>query len=195
MSLTQFPSLILEIILARLAPLFLAVPGVDANAARQAANEMLAAHQPKTEHELRLAAEIIGFGLHALQALAQAAGPDMTMIQQGHLRASAATLSRQSHGAQRKLDQLQKARRAMPRHEPQVPEAETAPPRQTVAIEQSGPPQPRVPKPEGQSWSKAFRQRQTAKRIAENLKKKQATSAVLQTMPAPAPVQPGAMAP
>ena len=61
---------ILETVLARLALLFLAGAAGDATAARLAARQMLAAYAPETPDELSLAAEIISFHLHALEALA-----------------------------------------------------------------------------------------------------------------------------
>ena len=52
------------------------------------------------------------FGLHALEALGYAAAPDLSLNKVLRLRGSAVSLSRESHKAQRKLDQIQRARRA-----------------------------------------------------------------------------------
>jgi hypothetical protein len=61
-----FSAAILETVLIRLAALFLAGAGGDSTAARQAALQTLGAYHPETEDELRLAANVIGFGPHAL---------------------------------------------------------------------------------------------------------------------------------
>jgi hypothetical protein len=106
------PAALLNTILGRLALLFLSGAGGDLDAARDAATKMLAAYHPETEDELRLAAEIISFSLHALEALGQAADPDMSLNKILRLRSGAVSLSRESHKSQRKLDQLQKDRRA-----------------------------------------------------------------------------------
>jgi hypothetical protein len=99
-----------ETVLGQLALLFLSAG--DTEAARHAATRMLAAYNAETEEELSLAAEIISFRLHALEALAYAAGPDLSLNKVLRLRGGAVSLSRESHKAQRKLDQLQRARRA-----------------------------------------------------------------------------------
>jgi hypothetical protein len=106
------PTAILDTILGRLALLFLTGADGDRAAARDAARKMLAAYHPETENELRLAAEIVSFSFHALEALSQAATPDMPLTRILRLRGSAVSLSRESHKSQRKLDQLQKDRRA-----------------------------------------------------------------------------------
>ena len=80
---------ILDTILSRLALLFLSATAGDLVAAPHAAAQMLAAYHPGNEDELRLAAEIVSFSLHALQALAQACEPDMPMTRILRLRGSA----------------------------------------------------------------------------------------------------------
>jgi hypothetical protein len=103
---------ILDTILGRLALLFLSGADGDLPTARHAASRMLAAYHAETPDELRLAAEVISFGLHALEALGQAAAEDLALNRIIRLRGSAVSLSRESHKAQRKLDQLQRDRRA-----------------------------------------------------------------------------------
>jgi hypothetical protein len=105
-----FSAAILETVLIRLAALFLTGAGGDITAARQAALQMLGAYRPETEDELLLAANIIGFGLHALEALGQASTPDLSLTRVLRLRGSAVSLSREAAKAQRRLDQPQKAR-------------------------------------------------------------------------------------
>jgi hypothetical protein len=173
------PAAIRDMVLTRLAPLFQLGADDDLTAARQLAEEMVAAYGPESPDELHIAAEIVSFSAHALEALAQAAGPGLSLNQKLRLRGSAVSLSRESHKAQRKLDQLRKARRAGARplpaeipaaSEPVVAHAGTAPP--------SPRPSPQTPpatsKPNALTWTQAYRQRQTAKRIAERLKKNQA---------------------
>jgi hypothetical protein len=182
----QRPGAILETILAHLAMLFLAGAGGDPIAAKQAAASLLSDYGPETEDELCLAAQIVGFSFHALEALAQAATPDMPLNRVLRLRGGAVSLSRESEKAQRRLNERQAARA----EDKDVP-AETPPPppivekaldliedTRTVAA---------VAKATGVTWTKAYQQRQRATRIAENLKKNQARHAALQ-----AGVKPGA---
>jgi hypothetical protein len=177
------PTAMLDLILGRLALHFLTATTGDPAAARDAATQMLAAYAPETPTELRLAAEIISFSFHALEALSQSMHPDMSLTKILRLRGSAVSLSRESHKSQRKLDQLQRDRRAGLPTEQQ--------PRQTQE-----PPRPRIDKAialieatretlatsagHPKTWTQAYRQRQTAKRIAENLKKNQVAHALNQ---------------
>ncbi|WP_428491203.1 hypothetical protein [Rhodopila sp.] len=101
---------VLDTILLRLAALF--VTAASPATAREAASQTLAAYNVADEQELGLAADIIGFALHALEALGQAANPDLSLAKILRLRGSAVSLSRESHKARRKLDQLQRSRRA-----------------------------------------------------------------------------------
>ena len=101
---------VLDTILRRLAALF--VTAASPTAARDAASRTLATYNVADEQELGLAADIIAFALHALEALGQAANPDLSLTKILRLRGSAVSLSRESHKARRKLDQLQRARSA-----------------------------------------------------------------------------------
>jgi hypothetical protein len=157
------PGAILDTILARLALLFLIGAKGDEAAARHAAAEMLASYQPQTAAELRLAANAISFSFHALEALSQAAHPDMSLNKILRLRGSAVSLSRESFKADRRLVQVQQDRRAG-HPEPQTPEPATPPrvekaialvetTRQTIATKPAAPiwskphqPQPQNPK-------------------------------------------------
>jgi hypothetical protein len=175
---------ILDTVLGRLALLFLSGAAGDLTVARQATIKMLAAYHPETEDELRLAAEIISFSFHALEGLSQAAAPDMPLAKILRLRGSAVSLSRESHKAQRKLDQLQKDRRAgitpqpteQPTSEPTRPQIDKA----LALIEATRDAMTQATKNGGKTWTQSFNQRQTAKRIAQNLKKNQATHAAAQ---------------
>jgi hypothetical protein len=191
---------ILDTVLAHLAMLFVAGAAGDQTAAREAATAMLAAYDTETEEELRLATEIISFGFHALEALSQAAAADLSLAKILRLRGSAVSLSRESHKAQRKLDHLQRARRVAPQIQAasiqaariQAAEAQAAEPK--VADAAATPTQPQIERAIGliefaqeaieaagrtnaQTWTQSFQKRQTAKRIAENMKKNQARHA------------------
>jgi hypothetical protein len=175
------PAAILDTILARLALLFLSAAAGDMAAARDAAARMLAEHQPQTEDELRLAANIIGFSFHALQALGQAMTPDMPLNRVLRLRGSAVSLSRESHKAQRRLDLVRSARGTQPTTEtaPQAPPPEASPSIQSAIalIEETGK-VAAVAKANGVTWSQAYHQRERANRIAAKLKKNQGAHAV-----------------
>jgi hypothetical protein len=114
---TMLSGAVLDTILARLTVLFLTGSGGDLAAAHHGAAKMLAGYHPETEDELRLAAEIVSFGFHALEALSQAASHDLPLTKILRLRGSAVSLSRQSHRSQHRLDQLQ----TRPPHQPRGP--------------------------------------------------------------------------
>jgi hypothetical protein len=182
--LTAFPTTILDTILGRLAVLFLTGAAGDLVTARHAAAQMLAGYHPQTENELRLAAEIISFSFHALEALSQAATPDMSLTKILRLRGSAVSLSRETHKSERRLDQLQNARRAGPPAQPETdapqPAAEASRPpidKAIALIEATRQAIEATGKTGGKTWTQAYQQRQTAKRITANLKKNQAIHA------------------
>jgi hypothetical protein len=180
---------ILDTVLGRLALLFLTGAGGDLAAARHAASQMLAAYNAESPNELRLAAEIMSFGFHALEALSQAAAPDLPLTKILRLRGSAVSLSREAHKAQRKLDQLQRDRRAGIPAQPVenlARQTETAPARAQIdkalalieaTREAPGGAMTSAAKNGGKTWTQAYQQRLTAKRIADNLKKNQAAHA------------------
>ena len=185
---TKIVQTILDTVIGRLTLLFLTAANGDQTAAREAASQMLAAHNAETPDELGLAAEIVSLQLHTLEALSYAADPDLSLNNILRLRGGAVSLSRESHKARRKLDQLQRARRAGTTVQPA--EAQPAPAPAPV----SAPPQPQIDnalglieaarqaietakKTGGQTWTQSFQKRQMAKRIADNSKKKQAEHA------------------
>jgi hypothetical protein len=169
------PAAILETILTHLATLFLTGAVGDTAAARHAAAQMLAAYNPENEAELRLAASIIGFSFHALEALSQATGPDLSLTRVLRLRGSAVSLSRESAKAERRLAQLQKARQ----HSITAPQAEPKPAANTEDTATVA----AAAKAKGLTWTQAYQQRQRDIRIAASRKKAQARSA-----PRPNPV-------
>ena len=191
---TTLPAAVVETILTRIAPLFLIGAANNPEAARQAAAHMLAAYHPETTEELRLAANIVAFGFQSLEALSQAATPDMSLTRILRSRGSAVTLSRESAKAQRHLDQLQHARRNAPTIEPTATQpAELKP-------ETPGPtPEPRIEKAialiqdtaeiaaaaeaNNQTWDQAHEKRQREARIAASLQRAEARVAALANAP------------
>jgi hypothetical protein len=152
---TMLSGAVLDTILARLAVLFLTGSGGDLAAAHHGAAKMLAGYHPETEDELRLAAEIVSFGFHALEALSQAASHDLPLTKILRLRGSAVSLSRQSHRSQHRLDQLQRDRRtsraaqpaaALPQ-EPPAPQASALPQEPSSRQAPSLPQEPPAPRP------------------------------------------------
>jgi hypothetical protein len=152
---TMLSGAVLDTILAHLAVLFLTGSGGDLAAAHRGAAKMLAGYHPETEDELRLAAEIVSFGFHALEALSQAASHDLPLTKILRLRGSAVSLSRQSHRSQHRLDQLQRDRRtsraaqpaaALPQ-EPPAPQASALPQEPAAPRPSSLPQEPPAPQP------------------------------------------------
>jgi hypothetical protein len=179
----------LETVIGGLALLFLTGACGDVIAARHAARQMLAAYNAETPDELGLAAEIVSLQLHTLKALSDSSDPDLSLNKILRLRGGAVSLSRESHKARRKLDQLQSARRAGTVAQPVVAPAE-------AALPQPAPVQPKIDnalalietareaiqtarKTGGKTWSQSFQKRETAKRIVATLKKKQAEHAAM----------------
>ena len=133
---------VLDTILCRLAALF--ATAANPTAARDAARQTLAAYDVADEQELGLAADIISFALHALAALGQAADPDLSLAKILRLRGSAVSLSRESHKARRKLDQLQRARRAAANRPATEPQSEAVAPRRDTAAAETPTQQPGI---------------------------------------------------
>src|SRR3954469_22274628 len=84
---------ILDKILAFLAPLFLDVAG-DIGAAREAARTLLASYDPRTNRELRHAALALAFSFGALDALSRSIASELTVNQVLRLRGNANALNR-----------------------------------------------------------------------------------------------------
>jgi hypothetical protein len=162
----SLPAVILDTILDHLARLFLTGAQGDEAAARDAAFRMLAAYNPESEDELRLAANIISFSFHALEALGQTTTPDMPITRILRLRGSAVSLSCESHKAERRLDQLRNTRQDDRPGDPD-PVAQTTPQvdkaldliadTRTIAA---------VAQQTKQTWTQAYQQRQRDKRLA-----------------------------
>ena len=192
------PTALMETVLNRLAALFLTGAAGDPNAARLAAAEMLAAYNPRTGVELRLAANIVAFGFQSLEALAQAAAPDMPLTRILRLRGGAVTLSRESAKAERRLAELQQARQdAAATTEPQPterpPEPEPTPEPRTekaIALIQDTAAIAATAEANNQTWTQAQQERQREARIAASLQRAEARVAALANAPAqPTPPQ------
>jgi hypothetical protein len=188
-TLTLSPAIV-ETILGRLTLLFLSGAHGDMAAARHAAAQMLASYDPATANELRLTANIISFSLHALEALSQAATPDMPLNKILRLRGGAVSLGRESDKAERRLQQLQDARRDDIQPPPDESDsAETPRADKAIALVETTRAQIQTPgKSSPPIWSKAYQQQQAARRITENLKKNRAAhiAATAATPPQPA---------
>jgi hypothetical protein len=120
------PTAIIETILLHLASLFLAGANGDADAARRAALHMLTGFAPRNERELCLAAEIISFDLHALEALSKSDEADMPITRVMRLRSGAVSLNREAHRARHELRQMQQS---TPEAPPEAPQASATEPR------------------------------------------------------------------
>jgi hypothetical protein len=172
---TTLPAAILETVLIRLAALFLTGAGGDPTAARHAASQMLAAYHPQTPDELRLAANIIIFSFQALEALSQAATPDMSLSRILRLRGSAVSLSRESAKAERRLGQLQKAVQQPDQTQPPEIQLEPAPRiEKAAALIQDTAAITMAAKAGNLTWTQAHEQRQRDLRIAASLQRAQA---------------------
>jgi hypothetical protein len=117
----------------------------------------------------------VGFSFQALEALSQSATPDMQLTRILRLRGSAVSLSRESHKAQRRLDQLQKARRegipaqpAETQPEPAQPEPRTE---RAIDLIEDTRTIAAAAKAPGVTWTQAYEQSQRDKRIAASLKR------------------------
>jgi predicted membrane metal-binding protein len=179
---------ILDKILANLALLFLTAAGGDLPTARHAASRLLAAYDVATEEELRLAADIVSFGFHALDALGQSMAPDLSLKEILRLRGSAVSLNRQSHRSQRKLDQL---RRDRPQQAQAAPPQETHEQAEVLAPETIRLTEPlNEPAPASRpapSWPLANPQRLAAQQISDNLARNKAAHASRNAMRHTAP--------
>ena len=193
---TIVPAAVLETTLSHLAALFLTGAADDMTAARAAAGQMLDAYHPETEDEFRLAANIVGFSFQALQALGQAAMPDVPVTRVLRLRGGAVSLSRASEKAERRLEQVQKTRRqgvaaqpAETRPAPVQAEPEIA---KTVGLIEDTSKVAALAKANGVTWSKAYELRQQDLRIAANVKKAEARMAAMSGTPVLVPPRGGA---
>lgn len=179
--LATLPAAIVETILTRLAALFMAGARGDAAAARDAAVHMVNAYRPETEDELRLAANVIASSFQALEVLSQAAAQDLPLTRALRLCSVGVSLNREAAKAERRLSQLQKARR----QPVNATETRENPP-QTARVEPTGRSVPAATKDHGAvsamaktkklTWTQAYEQRQRDRRLAANAQKAAARS-------------------
>ena len=202
----SLPAALLETVINRLAVLFLIGAHGEMAAAREAVRGLLLSHQPETEHELHLAAEVVSFSAHALEALSQAADPDLSLTRILRLRGSAVSLSREAHKSRRRLDKLQRDRRTAPTTQPaqaSTPAQPAAPSFPAQASQPTAPApaaqsRPAIDKaialveatrhktpPIGHAWTQADQRREAARRITENLKKHPSHPSAAPQQPAP----------
>jgi len=179
MSLANLPEAFLRTILHQIALLLLAGAGGDMEAARHAAAATLSAYAPRTEVELRLAARIVSFSLQSLEALAQAADPEMPLTRVLRLRTGAVSLSREAEKAERRLEKLRENRAVgedQPLPEPEVLE-EPVGIEKTAALVDDNRKVAAYAKAHGLTWSEAMKQRRREQRLAERRQKQQARAA------------------
>jgi hypothetical protein len=98
-------AVILEKILAFLAPLFLDAAG-DTGAAREAARALLESYEPHTDRELRHAVLVIAFSFGALDALSRSVDSELTVNQVLRLRGNANALNRAALQNEQALEAL-----------------------------------------------------------------------------------------
>jgi hypothetical protein len=174
----SIPAAIIETILAHLAPIFLIGAQGNPDTARQAALHLLAGYNPRNEQELSLAADIISFSFHGLEALSQSVAPDTPVARILRLRTGAVSLSRESHRCRKKLEQLQ-------RQDPADPPPETQPAAGSVSaqaaiqlVERAQQVVQTVKKNAqqgrygGMTYTQALNKRMTAQRMAEKAKRR-----------------------
>jgi len=110
------PSLLMEYILAVLAPLLIAGNISDLSVARLSAMEAIAAYKARGEEELMTIAQIAGFAIAALDNLRLSAAPELSVSLKLKLRGNAAALNRAGRGNTADLRML---RREQPTPEPE----------------------------------------------------------------------------
>jgi hypothetical protein len=120
---TRHPTtLLLNLIVTLLTPMFLAAAGDNLTFARQAATETLNAYRAETQSDLITIAKIIGFGLAALTALSLSMAEDLPLRTILRLHASANASDRSEHRNRQVLTQSQTYQPPAPR-EPDIDEA------------------------------------------------------------------------
>jgi hypothetical protein len=111
--------ILLELIYCVLTPLFMAGCYGDMDNGRLAAVETIASYRPATQADLIKIAQIIGFGLAALDDLRLSMHPDVGLAQKMRLRGQANALNR---SAQQNATSLERSRKANPVLAPSIAE-------------------------------------------------------------------------
>jgi hypothetical protein len=99
--------ILLEMIVAFLAPMFMTAACHDYRFARLAAMETMACYGARTQAELLNIAMIIGYSLTALDSLCLSMGDDLSLSMKLRLRSGANAANRSAQQNQRTLDQRQ----------------------------------------------------------------------------------------
>ncbi|MFO1024838.1 MAG: hypothetical protein U1E70_06630 [Acetobacteraceae bacterium] len=197
----SIPDAIVETILLRLLTLFLSGADGDAAAARAAALHMLGSFRPTDEQQLCLAADIVSFELHALEALRQSDEPDIPAAQILRLRGGAVSMNREAHRARQELQRLQRAAAPdMPADTP--PEADATPAtavqmnaaeavelvEEACRIAAAAAQDVEQGRHAGLSYSQALQKRMTAQRLLAKQKSRAADPATRLAVPPGAPL-------
>jgi hypothetical protein len=129
----SIPVAAIETILGQIVLFYLPGANGDLEVARQTALAALLAYQPRTEPELALAADIIGFRYLIRESMRQAAEPDRPTNQMLRLVSAATRLAREAFRSLVKLQQMQQARQnACEAEAPQVAAEPAQPPAEPV---------------------------------------------------------------
>src|SRR6185437_2151128 len=157
-----------QTILHQVALLLLQGAGGDMEAAHRAAAAALSAYDPRTEAELRLAARIISFSLQAIEALAQAADPEIPLTRVLRLRTGAVSLSREAEKAERRLEQLREARQQNIAEDTEpLPEPASSPIEKPAAQIEDNRKVAAYAQANGLTWTQALKQRRREQWLAE----------------------------
>jgi hypothetical protein len=113
-------SLLLELIITLLTPMFLAAAGGNLTHARAAATETLASHRAATQHDLITVVKIIAFGLATIASLSRSMDEGLTLNQILRLRSNANATDRSEHRNRQALEESHARQTAEPRHEPEI---------------------------------------------------------------------------
>jgi hypothetical protein len=100
---TAAHTVFLDLIVAFLAPMFLAVTGGDINLARAAAIATVSAYRAETHADILTVAQIIAFGIAALGSLSLAMADDLSIALILRLRGNAVSASRAGEQCRRAL--------------------------------------------------------------------------------------------
>jgi hypothetical protein len=109
---TRLPLDAVELVIGVITRLIIRAFGSSDEAAQNLAMHMLLEYQPETVRELRVAAEAICLGMDSLAAMSESATLGITPAQLTAARRWSCSLSRAGALTQRRLDELQRARRA-----------------------------------------------------------------------------------
>jgi hypothetical protein len=187
MRLSDLPDAFLQTIVHQIALLLFRGAGGDMKVAQQAAVLTLGARDPRTDAEYCLAARILSFNLQAMEALAQAADPEMPLTRVLRLRSGAVSLAREALKAERQLEKLQEDRQQGLEPQPaEEPQPESPRVEKTTALIEDNRKVASYAKAHGLTWTQALQQRERDRRLAERHRKQQERAAKAGAVPVPA---------